>query len=330
MRVFVAGATGAVGRRLVPKLVGAGYRVFGMTRSEARFDGLRAAGATPIRCDVFDRERLGNVLAEIRPHAVIAQLTNLPQTPNVLKLEAFYRDNDRVRREGTANLVAAAQAAGAKTFVCQSMAIWYAPGGRRLKREEDPLHLGAAEPVGTAVRTLQNMEASVLQSGLGAIVLRYGSFYGPGTWHGAGGAIWKMVKARRYPMLGQGAGVYSWIHVDDAADATVAALEHGRPGTYNVVDDEPAPVSAWLPAYAEAIGAPPPRRIPDWLVRPFARNGFLAWERTIPGASNERICRELGWRPRWSTWREGFRRALGEADLPAYGVHEVAARTARV
>lgn len=315
MRVFLSGATGAIGRRLVPKLVAAGHHVFGMTRSERKLDGLRAQGAEGFVCDVFDGERLHALLRDVRPHAVIAQLTNLPQEPNPFRLERFYRDNDRVRRDGTANLVAAAQAAGVRRFLCQSMAIWYAPGGDTPKTEADPLYLRAPEPVGAAVRTLQHMEATVLTAALEGIVLRYGAFYGPGTWHGAGGAIWEATRKRRYPIVGAGSGVYSWIHVDDAADATVAALEGGGRGIYNVVDDEPAPVSAWLPAYAQAIGAPPPRRVPAWLLKPFAR-GFLAWERSIPGASNGHIAQDLGWRPRWSTWRDGFVHGLGHAAAP--------------
>lgn len=317
MRVFVAGASGAIGRQLVPKLVAAGHRVFGMTRSERRLMELRAMGAEPVLCDVFDRERLLRQFLALRPEAVIAELTSLPQRPNLLRMKAMYRANNRVRLEGTANLIAAAREAGSRRLVFQSMAVWYAPDGAALRTESDPLYVNAPEPLGGGVRALQGMEQAVLGSGLEGILMRYGAFYGPGTWHGQGGAIWRMVKKRRFPLIGDGTGVYSWIQIEDAAAATVAALEQGQPGSiYNVVDDEPAPVREWLPAYAAAIGAPPPRHVPSLLAWPLLRTGFMAWERTVPGVSNARIVRELGWRPRWSSWREGFRLALGERTEP--------------
>jgi nucleoside-diphosphate-sugar epimerase len=265
-----------------------------------------------VLCDVFDRDRLRRHFVALRPEAVIGELTSLPQTPNPLRMKAVYRENNRVRVEGTANLIEAAQEVGVRRIVCQSMASWYAPDGPAPRTETDPLYLQAPEPIGSGVRALKQMEDEVLGARLEGILLRYGGFYGPGTWLGEGGVLWKLVKKRRYPVLGEGAGVYSLIQIEDAAAATVVALERGAPGgIYNVVDDEPAPIGTWLPAYAAAIGAPPPPHVPAWLADRLTRTGFLAWERTMPPASNKRIVRELDWRPRWASWREGFRVALG-------------------
>ena len=255
MRVFVAGASGAIGRQLVPKLVAAGHRVFAMTRSERRLGALHSLGAEPVLCDVFDRDWLRRHFVALRPEAVIGELTSLPQTPNPLRMKAVYRENNRVRVEGTANLIEAAQEVGVRRIVCQSMASWYAPDGPAPRTETDPLYLQAPEPIGSGVRALKQMEDEVLGARLEGILLRYGGFYGPGTWLGEGGVLWKLVKKRRYPVLGEGAGVYSLIQIEDAAAATVVALERGAPGgIYNVVDDEPAPIGTWLPALPPRSG----------------------------------------------------------------------------
>jgi nucleoside-diphosphate-sugar epimerase len=305
MRVLLAGATGAIGRPLSFQLIAAGHRVIGLTRSAEKTGLIRASGAEPAVCNVFDLRALRTLLGDLRPDAVIHQLTALPQRLNIRKLKSQYSANNRIRREGTRNLLEAATRAGVQRFLIQSMASWYRPGGAPLKTENDPLYLNAPEPVGKAVRALRYMEQIVFDSGLEWTVLRYGAFYGPGTWFGKDGAVWQQVRKRIYPQIGSGSGVYSWIHVDDAAAATVKALESGPTGIYNVVDDEPAPVHEWLPLYAAAIGARPPRKVPCWAAAMFA-GGLVKWETTMPGASNQKIKSELNWAPRYTTWRTGF------------------------
>jgi nucleoside-diphosphate-sugar epimerase len=215
-----------------------------------------------------------------------------------------------VRSEGTRNLLAAATAAGARRFVCQSIAFAYAPGPQpEIKVEDDPLASSAPPPFGEGVRVVDEMEHAVLESdGLEGLVLRYGWFYGPGPYYAADGSMAADVRKRRFPIVGSGAGLFSFVHVDDAAAATAIAVERGAPGAYNVVDDEPAALRDWLPVYAEAMGAPPPRRVPVWLARLIA--GKVATIMGVqPGASNAKAKHELGWQPRWSSWRQGFRDA---------------------
>jgi nucleoside-diphosphate-sugar epimerase len=307
MRVFVAGATGAIGRRLIPRLVSAGHDVWGMTRTDRGAAALLRQKANPAVCDVYDRTRLWEAMRKIRPEVVIHELTDLPRKFEPRKLTRIYAANNRIRREGTTNLVDAARNCGVRRFVVQSMASWYAPGTDRLRTEEDPLYLDAPEPVGTAVRALKFMEDLVLTSDMEAIVLRYGGFYGPGTWLAAEGHGRELLMRRQYPVISGRGGIYSWIHVDDAASATVATLVHGATGIYNVVDDQPAPARDWLPACAQASGAPLPRTVPRWLAGLVLGRGFVAWERTIPGASNRKIKTQIGWTPEFRTWRDGFR-----------------------
>lgn len=323
MKVFVAGASGAIGRSLVPRLLAAGHEVTGSTRSTERADAIRAQGADAVTVDVFDAEALHAVMAEAAPEVVVHELTALPERFEPRRKD-LYDATNRVRSEGTKNLIDGARAAGARRFVCQSIAFSYAPtpgrprararaGPRRsdtLHEEEDPLFLDAPPPFAGATRVIADMERAALEAGgLDGLVLRYGWFYGPGTYYADDGAIAKDVRRRRFPVVGQGSGVFSFIHLDDAATATVAAVERGAPGVYNVVDDDPAPMSAWLPAYAQAIGAKPPRRVPLWLARLIA-GGFVAtMSTTLRGASNAKAKSELGWNPRWASWREGFEQA---------------------
>lgn len=309
MKVLVAGATGAIGRPLLPLLIKAGYQVAGITRSAEKAALLSGAGIEPVVCDVLDRAKLVETLAKVRPEAVIHQLTELPQDLDLKKLEEFYRKNNRIRSEGTKNLLDAARLAGVRRFLVQSMASWYRPGKNGLRTEHDQLYLNAPEPVGKGVRALKYMETIVLESELEGIVLRYGAFYGPGTWFSRNGSAAKQVLARKYPIIGNGSGVYSWIHIDDAAEATVAALERAQPGVYNVADDEPAAVREWLPIYAATLGAKTPRKVP-LLVARFFGGGIVKWESTMPGASNARIKKMLDWKPRYETWRRGFAEAL--------------------
>jgi nucleoside-diphosphate-sugar epimerase len=312
MKVFLAGATGAIGRRLVPQLVEAGHEVIATTRSKEKLSALYDLGAEPVLCDVFDAGRLGSVIARAEPDAVINELTDLPQSLNPRKLKEYYAANNRVRREGTRNLLSAALGVGVRRFLVQGAAYWYAPTGGSVKTEAAPLYLDAPTPIGPAVETINEVEEAVLSAeGLDGIVLRYGFFYGPGTWYAKDGDVGRQVRKRRYPMIGQGEGTYSFIHVDDAASATVAALERARPGVYNVVDDDPATATEWMPIYAEALGAKRPPRVPAFVARMIAGDALVRWMLGLRGASNEKVKRELGWHPQYESWRRGFFEDLG-------------------
>jgi nucleoside-diphosphate-sugar epimerase len=310
MRVFVAGASGAVGRPLVQRLLAAGHEVTGMTRSSASAEAIRAMGARAVLVDVFDREALTEAVGEAAPEVVVHELTSLPERFEPRKRD-LYDATNRVRTEGTLNLVNAASDAGARRIVCQSIAFAYAPAGGALKSEEAPLMTDAAPPFGEALGAVEVMERMVLEAdGLDGLVLRYGWFYGPGTYYAADGTLAADVRRRRFPVVGEGSGVFSFLHVDDAADATVAAVERGAPGIYNIVDDEPALMRAWLPVYAEALGAKPPRRVPLWLARFVAGRLVAELSTTLPGASNGKAKRELRWRPAHPSWRTGFAQSL--------------------
>jgi nucleoside-diphosphate-sugar epimerase len=311
-RVFVAGASGVIGRALVPELVRAGHHVIAMTRFEEKLGELRSLGAEAVVCDVFDVERLRRVVAEARPDAVVNQLTDLPKSGlKARRLAEYYARNDRVRREGTLNLVAAAREAGAKRYIAQSVAFFYAPEGPWVKDEDAPLWTAGPSPFGAAAKAIEDSERAVLETPeLEGIVLRYGTFYGPGTWYAADGEIGRQMKRRQYPNIGPGEGVTSFVHVGDAAEACVAFVGRGAPGVYNVVDDDPAAASEWMPVFAEAIGAKPPRRVPVWLANLIAGRALVEWATTLRGASNDRIKRALGWKPAYSSWRQGFREGL--------------------
>jgi nucleoside-diphosphate-sugar epimerase len=310
MRVFVAGASGVIGRPLVPKLVAAGHEVTGMTRSEAKAERVRQAGAGAAVVDVFDADPLRAAVEEARAEVVVHELTALPDRFDFRKKD-LYAPTNRVRTEGTRNLLDAARAAGARRFVSQSIAFAYRNEGARVKNEDDPLLDGAAGPFGSGVRALREMEAMVLGSErMHGLVLRYGFFYGPGTHYGRDGAIVADIRRRRLPIVGKGTGVFSFIHVDDAADATVAAVERGAPGVYNVTDDEPAAMSAWVPVLAEAAGARRPLRVPVWLARLIGGRRAADFASELRGASNEKAKRELGWQPAHPSWRTGFAESL--------------------
>jgi 2-alkyl-3-oxoalkanoate reductase len=310
MRVFVAGASGVIGKPLVPALVEAGHEVAAMTRSPEKAEALRAAGADPVICDALDLDAVRDAVAAAKPEAVINQLTNLPSAFNPRKVD-YGTTNELRGRVGPA-LAEAAAAAGAKRLIAQSIAFLYAPEGDAVKDEQAPVFLDAPSPFGDALAATVRLEQSTVQTpGLDGLVLRYGWFYGPGTYFAADGSTAAEVRKRRYPVVGDGGGVNSWIHVDDAAAATVTAIEHGAPGIYNVVDDEPAALRDWLPVYAEALGAKPPRRVPKLLARLVAGRFAAEMSTTLRGASNEKVKRELGWQPRYPSWRQGFAEALG-------------------
>ena len=310
MRVFVAGASGVIGRRLVPQLVAAGHEVTGMSRSEQRAAAVRATGADCAICDALDAEGLAEAVSAARPEVVVHQLTDLPDRLDYRRPD--YGQTARLRREGTANLIAAAQSAGARRLVAQSIAFMYAPRGDRVKTEDAPVMAGAPGPFGKAVEAVLEAEEQIGRAGaLEGLALRYGFFYGPGTYYASDGAQAQDVRRRRVPLVGDGGGVVSFIHVEDAASATVAACERGAPGIYNIVDDEPASFAEWLPVYADAIGAKPPRRVPRWLGRLAAGSFAVGLATESRGASNAKARRELGWQPRYRSWRQGFREALG-------------------
>jgi nucleoside-diphosphate-sugar epimerase len=305
MRVFVAGASGAIGRPLVRQLLAAGHEVTGMTRREERADEIRAAGAGAVVCDVFDAEVLKRVVAAAAPEAVVHVLTALPRRYD--PKGDYLAATNRVRVEGTSNLIAAAQAAGARRIVAESIAFAYRPRGGWVKDEEEPLFEDAPGRFGTAFGAVAELERQVLgAAGIEGIALRYGWLYGSGTYFDRGGQQADEVIRRRFPVVGKGTGTFSFIHVDDAAGATVAALERGAPGAYNVVDDEPAPLREWLPVYAAVLGAKPPRRVPVWLARLVADKDVAASAVGLRGATNAKAKRELGWEPRYPSWRQGF------------------------
>jgi nucleoside-diphosphate-sugar epimerase len=315
MRIFVAGATGALGRRLLPLLLAGGHQVTAMTRRPAKAAGLRAAGADPVVADALDREAVLAAVAAARPEVVVHELTDLAGMRDFRKVDQGFAVTNRLRTEGTDHLLAAARAAGARRFVAQSFAGWpFARTGGPVKTEDDPLDPdppAALRPTLDAIRYLE--EAVLGAPDLEGLVLRYGGFYGPGTSVGEGGYMLDDLRRRRLPLVGGGTGVWSFVHIDDAAAATAAAVERGAPGIYQIVDDDPAPVSEWLPALAEAAGARPPRRVPAWAARLLAGEHSVVLMTEIRGASNAKARRELGWRPAHRSWRGGFRTALAAA-----------------
>ncbi len=310
MRIFLAGATGALGSRLVPLLVDAGHQVTGTTRSPAKADALRAAGAEPAVVDGLDRDAIVAAIVAARPDAIVHQLTALSRLGNMRDFDAEFALTNRLRTEGTDHLLAGARAAGVGRFVAQSYAGWpYARGGGAVKTEDDPLDPDPVPSMSETHAAIRRLEAAV--TGAGGIVLRYGGFYGPGSGMARDGEQLELIRRRRFPVVGDGGGVWSFVHVDDAAAATLAALERGAPGAiYNVVDDDPAPVRDWLPALAGAAGAKPPRRLPRWFARLAAGEAVATLMTESSGASNAKARSELGWRPAYPSWRDGFRAVL--------------------
>jgi 2-alkyl-3-oxoalkanoate reductase len=312
VKVFLAGATGAIGRQLVPMLVADGHEVTGTTRSAGRARALTDAGAKAAVLDALDAEAVHRAVAEAAPEVVIHELTALPQRIDPRKVVRDFALNDRLRSEGTRILVDAARAAGARRIIAQSIAFFYAPGPPgTVHREQDPLLDEVPTSMQRSVRAVRELERTVL--GAGGLVLRYGYFYGPGTAIDPDGSMGEDLRRRRLPLVGGGTGVWSLIHIEDAALATLAALTNGDSGAYNIVDDAPAQVSEWLPALAEAIGAPKPMRVPAWIARLAAGSYGASVMTRAQGASNELAKRELGWTPRYPRWREGFASTFGDA-----------------
>jgi nucleoside-diphosphate-sugar epimerase len=312
MKIFVAGATGAIGKRLVPALVAAGHDVVGLTRSPEKVDELRGMGAEPVVADALDKAAVNKAVTDASPEVVIHQLTAIPANLDFRKIDQAFAATNRLRTEGTDLLVEAARAAGARRFIAQSYApLIYERTGGPVKTEDDPLDTKPAASFRGTLDALKYLEQAVLSAdGLEGVVLRYGGFYGPGTSLANGGSMVEPVRKRQFPIVGKGEGVWSFIHIDDAAAATVAAVERGR-GVYNITDDEPAPVSEWLPYLADAIGARRPWKVPVFLGRIFAGEAGIVMMTEARGASNARAKREIGWQPRYASWREGFRTGLG-------------------
>jgi 2-alkyl-3-oxoalkanoate reductase len=314
MRVFLAGATGAIGRRLTPQLVARGHQVTATTTSREKVEALRALGAEPLVLDGLDAIAVGEAVARVEPEAVIHQMTALAGEPDLRRFDRFFARTNELRTTGTENLLAAARASGVKRFVAQSYTGW--PNireGGPVKTEEDPLDSAPPEAQAETLVAIRALERAVLESATEGIVLRYGALYGPGASDG----LVELVRGRKLPIVGSGAGVWSWIHIDDAAAATVAAVEHGERGVYNVVDDEPAPVSDWLPYLVEQVGAESPRRVPVWLGRLAAGEVAVSFMTRIRGSSNAKARRKLGWEPSWSSWRDGFRHGLTDEGAAA-------------
>jgi nucleoside-diphosphate-sugar epimerase len=314
MKIFVAGATGALGRPMVAQLVKRGHEVVGMTRSESKQDLLRALGARPVVADALDPDAVARAVAEAEPDVIVHQLTAIGAF-NPRRMERDFAATNRLRTEGTDHLLAAGRAVSVKRFVAQSFAPWvFARTGGPVKSEDDPLDTAPPAQVRTTLDAIKYLERAVTEADwTEGIALRYGGFYGPGTSIGLDppGEQVEMVRARKFPLAGKGTGLWSFIHIEDAAAATVEAIEHGRRGIYNVVDDDPAPISDWLPELAKAVGAKPPRRVPLWLARLAGGDVATIMMTELRGASNTKAKRELGWQPRYPSWREGFARGLG-------------------
>jgi nucleoside-diphosphate-sugar epimerase len=309
MKVFVAGATGALGRQLVPRLVRAGHEVVGTTRSASKLDGLRELGATGVVADLLDPDQVARAVAEAEPEVIVHQLTALNRPFDVRHFDRTFEETNRLRTEATDHLLAAGHAVGVKRFIAQSFAGWpFARTGGRVKTEDDPLDPAPPAAMRGTLDAIRHLEDAVTGADwTEGIVLRYGGFYGPGTsLSREGGEQIRQIRERKFPVVGSGAGVWSFIHIEDAAEATVAAVTRGAPGIYNIVDDDPAPVAQWLPAAARAVGAPPPRHVPRWFGRIVAGEAATVMMTEVRGASNEKAKRELGWQPRHASWREGF------------------------
>ena len=307
MKIFVAGATGAIGRQLVPQLIAAGHQVVGMTRSDSKQAALWEAGAEPVVADALNPDQVAEVVATAKPDVIVHELTAISAL-DIRHFDRSFAPTNRLRTEGTDHLLSAGRAVGVRRFVAQSYAGWpQGRGGAAIKSEEEPLDPAQPREMRESWEAIRHLEAAVTGADWSeGIVLRYGGLYGPGTSLSPGSDEFEMVRKRKFPVVGNGAGVWSFLHVADAAEATVAAVERARPGIYNIVDDEPAPVAEWLPGLAAAIGAPKPRRLPRWIGRLAVGETGIAMMTEIRGASNAKAKRELGWQPRHASWRQGF------------------------
>jgi nucleoside-diphosphate-sugar epimerase len=311
MRVLVAGASGAIGTRLVPLLVTQGHTVIGTTTSTQKAERMRSLGAEPAVLDILDPEAVRDVVVTLRPDAIVHEATSLRSLNDMKHFDRGFEQTNRLRTSGTDALLAAAREAGVGRLVAQSFAGWpYARTGGPVKTEEDPLDPTPADQMSESLAAIRYVEDRV--SNAGGVVLRYGGFYGSPD-----DALADLTRKRKFPVVGDGGAVWSFVHLDDAAAATVLALERGQPGIYNIVDDDPAPVREWLPELAAILGAKPPRHVPRWLAQVVAGEAGVVLMTEIRGASNEKAKRELGWTLRYPSWRQGFRAAYAGQEARA-------------
>jgi nucleoside-diphosphate-sugar epimerase len=312
MKVLVAGASGALGRQLVPLLVERGDEVTGMTRSRSKVEAINQLGAKAIVADALDGDAVGRAVAQARPDVIVHELTALSGSLDMRHFDRDFAGTNRLRTEATDHLLGVGRTIGVRRFVAQSYAGWpFARTGGPVKTEDDPLDPAPAEGMRETLAAIRHLEDAVIGADwTEGIVLRYGGFYGPGPSMGSGGEHARLIKRRKFPIVGDGSGVWSFVHVADAAQATADAVAGGRRGIYNIVDDEPARVADWLPAVAATLGAKQPRKVPLWLGRMLAGEAAAVMMTEVRGASNTKAKRELGWRPAHPTWREGF---AGEA-----------------
>lgn len=313
MKVFIAGSTGAIGRVLVPQLVEKGHEVIALVRNDRKAQALLAAGAKVVSADALNKVELTAAIRKAEPEVIIHQLTAIAHVRNVKRLDDKFVLTNRLRTEVTDTLLAAARLVGARRFIGQSFCGWpFAREGSPVKTEEDPLDPNPPTSFAKTLAAIRYLEDTVQKTvDLQALALRYGPFYGPGTGIAKDGPVVELVRKRMMPIVGNGAGIWSFIHIHDAARATVAAVSNGSPGIYNVVDDEPASVTTWLPALAAAVGAKQPFRVPAWLGKLAIGEGGLSMMTQIRGGSNAKAKRELGWEPTYQTWRQGFVKGLG-------------------
>jgi len=306
MKVFIAGATGAIGKQLVPRLLEAGHEVHGMTRNESKRTMLHEMGAVPVVADALDPDQVAEAVGKAQPDVIVHQLTSLAGW-GMRELKRGAALTNRLRTEGTDHLLSAGQAVGVRRFVAQSNYALYARTGGPVKSEEDPLDLAPPGKLGEGLAAIRHLEEAVLgASWTEGIALRYGGFYGPGTNMTPGGELFEMIRKRRFPLIGGGGGIWSFIHIADAAEATVAAIEHGSRGVYNIVDDDPAPVAEWLTELTHMLNGKQPRRMPRFILRLFAGEGGVVMMTDARGASNAKAKHELAWSPAHPSWRQGF------------------------
>ncbi|MBE7554554.1 MAG: NAD(P)-dependent oxidoreductase [Anaerolineales bacterium] len=320
MKIFIAGATGVIGRQLLSRLTEAGHEVTAITRSQDRVEQIRKYGAQAIVCDVFDRDKLKQAVLAARPEVMIHQLTSLPERIDPRHVKQALAQTNKLRTEGTEILMDAARSAGARRFIAQSVSFYYAPTSTLPATEDEPLYQNAPAAFADVVQAIDNLEHTVLNTpDIEGIILRYGYIYGPGTSFAGDGTFAEDVRQRQVPIIGDGGGVFSFTHVEDAAAATVLALNHGQAGCYNIVDDEPVPLREWLPAYAELLHAPRPLRLPKFVGRLAAGRFGVYFMMEQRGASNQKAKQQLCWQPVYKSWREGFQAELAPQLQPSFG-----------
>jgi len=313
MKVFVAGSTGAIGKYLVPQLVEGGHEVTALVRSADRANAVEAMGAKPAVADALNKQELTAAITTAKPEVIIHQLTALSRASDFKNLDEVFVLTNRFRTEVTETMLAAARIVGTRRFIAQSFCGWpFARQGGPVKTEEDPLDPNPPANFSKTLAAIRFLEDAVEKSkDVEALALRYGFFYGPGTALAKDGSAIDLIRKHKMPIVGNGDGVWSFIHIEDAARATVAAISRGSPGIYNVVDDEPAPVSTWLPYLAEVLGAKPPAKVPHFVAKFVIGDGGVMMMTEIRGGSNAKAKRGLGWQPIYPSWRNGFVQGLG-------------------